>query len=55
MIKSRFKQLFCKHKFKFHSQDIRRMHTCSDSYYRRVDIYECIKCGKIKKRTINYK
>ena len=55
MLKGWFGQLFCKHEYEFYKQDKRMKHTCTDSFYRLVEVYTCKKCGKVKKRVIDFK
>ena len=55
MLKGWFGQILCKHKYELYLQDKRMKCTCTDSFYRLVEVYTCKKCGKVKKRVIDFK
>ena len=55
MLKGWLGQLLCKHEWSPYQQDKRMKYSCSDSYYRLVEVYVCKKCGKVKKRVIDFK
>ena len=54
-LKGWFGRLFCKHDYIYLGKHTRMKYTCSDWYYHTVAMYQCNKCGKLKKKVINWK
>lgn len=53
--KNWFGRLFCKHDYTYLGKHTRKKYTMSDWYYHTVEMYSCDKCGKLKKRTVDWK
>ena len=54
-IKGWFGRLLCKHNYVYLGQRTRKKYTMTDWYYHTVEMYRCSKCGKLKKKVINWK
>ena len=54
-IRGWFGRLFCKHDYVYLGKHTRTKFTLNDWYYHTVEIYRCSKCGKLKKKVINWK
>ena len=54
-LKGWFGRLLCKHDYIYLGKHTRIKYTCLDWYYHTVAMYQCNKCGKLKKKVINWK
>ena len=53
-LKGRFARLLCKHDYIYLGKLTRIKYTFSgDRYYQAVEMYQCNKCGKLKKKVRN--
>lgn len=53
-LKGRFARLLCKHDYIYLGKDTRIKYIFSeDWYYHTVEMYQCNKCGKLKKKVRN--
>ena len=48
-------RLLCKHDYIYLCEHTRTKYTSSDWYLHTVKMYQCKKCGKLKKQVINLK
>ena len=48
-------RLLCNHDYIYLGKHTRIKYTCSYWYYHTVAMYQCNKCGKLKKKVINWK
>lgn len=48
-------RLFCKHDYEYLGKHTRIKCTLDDWYYHTVEMYQCRKCGKLKKKVIDWK
>ena len=54
-LKGWLSRLLCKHDYIYLGRHTRAKYTLSDWYYHTVEMYQCNKCGKVKKKVVDWK